>query len=203
MDNFKLIPVKEQDKQRFIIDIQEAFQLGFEEKYGSCDEKILPTEDIEESFAADGSEAYFAVVGDEIVGGAVIVINSKTGRNHLDLLYVKVGCQNKGIGKAIWGAIEALHPETKVWETYTPYFERRNIHFYVNQLGFQIVEFYNQKHKESNQRSNDVRGMPFEECSDFFRFEKAMKQKEMSFSQKTFMSDCTSRENNTNGVMRK
>ncbi len=30
-----------------------------------------------------------------------------------------------------------------VWETCTPYFEKRNIHFYVNKCKFHIVEFYN------------------------------------------------------------
>ena len=40
---------------------------------------------------------------------------------------------------------ERLHPETKVWETCTPYFEKRNIHFYVNKCGFHIVEFLNEK----------------------------------------------------------
>ena len=40
-------------------------------------------------------------------------------------------------------AVEAMHPEINVWETITPYFEKRNIHFYVNRCGFHIVEFWN------------------------------------------------------------
>lgn len=28
----------------------------------------------------------------------------------------------------------------------TPYFEKRNIHFYVNRCGFHIVEFWNKHH---------------------------------------------------------
>ena len=32
--------------------------------------------------------------------------------------------------------IEKKHPNTKVWETVTPYFEKRNIHFYVNLCNF-------------------------------------------------------------------
>ena len=39
-----------------------------------------------------------------------------------------------------------MHPEIRVWETVTPYFEKRNIHFYVNRLGFHIVEFWNKYH---------------------------------------------------------
>jgi len=59
----------------------------------------------------------------------------------LAFLYVKVGVQSKGIGQSIWKAIEAMHPEIEVWETCTPYFDRRNIHFYINRCGFHAVEF--------------------------------------------------------------
>lgn len=32
------------------------------------------------------------------------------------------------IGYAAWCVVEKMHPEVKVWETMTPYFETRNIH---------------------------------------------------------------------------
>lgn len=175
MSKLKLMPVTEQKKHIFIKEIQEAFQAGYESEYGPCSEIILPEKDIEESFTAKGSEAYFAVIDGEIVGGAIIVINTETGRNHLDLLYVKAGCQSKGTGQAIWRSIEELHPETKIWETETPYFEKRNIHFYVNKLGFNIVEFYNQNHKNPHQNGKPAGGMSEETGFDFFRFEKIMK----------------------------
>ena len=41
-----------------------------------------------------------------------------------------------------------MYPDTKVWETCTPYFEKRNIHFYVNKCGFHIVKFINEKNPE-------------------------------------------------------
>ena len=59
-------------------------------------------------------------------------------------------------GYAAWCAVEQLNPEVKVWETCTPYFEKRNIHFYVNKCGFHIVEF--------------VRG-----DDEMFRFQKIMR----------------------------
>ena len=77
---------------------------------------------------------------------SINAIDTKTKHNHLDLLFVKSGTQGKGIGKAIWFAIEKLYPDTKIWETCTPYFEKRNIHFYVNVCGFHITEFFNEKH---------------------------------------------------------
>ena len=76
-------------------------------------------------------EAYEAIAADgQRLGGAIIVIKADEHRGELAFLYVKVGVQSKSIGQTIWKAIEAMHPETEVWETCTPYFDRRNIHFY-------------------------------------------------------------------------
>ena len=76
-------------------------------------------------------EAYEALAADgQRLGGVIIVIKADEHRGELAFLYVKVGVQSKGIGQTIWKAIEAMHPETEVWETCTPYFDRRNIHFY-------------------------------------------------------------------------
>ena len=69
-----------------------------------------------------------------------------------------------------WKEIETLYPDTKVWETCTPYFDKRNIHFYVNRLGFHIVEYFNEKHPDTN-RPQDC----YEEDDGMFRFEKIMK----------------------------
>ena len=57
--------------------------------------------------------------------------------------HVNPDVHSKGIGQAAWKAVEQMHPEIKLWETVTPYFEKRNIHFYVNRCGFHIVEFWN------------------------------------------------------------
>ena len=148
--NFGLMPMTKDDIPTFKKDIQEAFQKGFEDVYGKIEETILPEKDIDHSLEAEGSIAYKAVIDDEIVGGAVIVINEDTQHNHLDLLYVKYGTQTKGIGFKIWSKIEQLHPETKVWETCTPCFEKRNIHFYVNKCNFHIVKYINEKNPDPN-----------------------------------------------------
>ena len=168
--NFKLLPMTEADLPAFKSDIQEAFQKGFEDVYGKTDDIILPKKDIDRSLKAEGSAAYKAVVDGETVGGAVVVIYKKTQHNHLDLLYVKYGTQPKGIGFAIWNAIEKLYPETNVWETCTPYFEKRNIHFYVNKCKFHIVEFQC-KNKPSADAPEDFVGDGGE---GMFVFEKIM-----------------------------
>lgn len=80
-----------------------------------------------------------------MVGGAIIVIDEKTQQNHLDFLFVKCSAQNKGIGKSIWFELEKLYPNTNVRATCTPYFDKRNIHFYVNVCGFHITEFLKPK----------------------------------------------------------
>ncbi len=171
--SLKLIPLKEENIAEFKAGIQQAFQYGYEVECGVSDEIILPEEDIDSSLNAEGAEAYQAIINGEVVGGVVVVIDNKTQHNHLDLLFVKVGCQSKGVGQAIWNEIEKLHPETKVWETCTPYFEKRNIHFYVNKLKFHIVEFYNHLHRDPNSPET-VGGMPADQGDYFFRFEKVM-----------------------------
>lgn len=139
--DFVLLKLDTTDLKQFKCDMQEAFQKGFEAVYGKTAERILPEKDIDSSLYTEGAITYKAVSEGKTVGGAVVVIDDRTQHNHLDLHYVKYGTQSKGIGKMIWDSIESLHPETKVWETCTPYFDRRNIHFYVNKCGFYIVEY--------------------------------------------------------------
>ena len=174
MDKMILRPIiSVEDKNTFINEIQDAFQNSYTKEFGEFEKTILPTEDIEESFNARGSEAYFAEIDGERVGGAIIVIDDETGYNSLHLLYVKPGLQNHGNGLRIWKAIEELHSETKIWETHTPYYDKRNIHFYVNRCGFKIVEFFNPKHKDPHQTEDSTGNIP-EENNYFFRFEKEM-----------------------------
>lgn len=79
-----------------------------------------------------------------------IVVHLDGSRGELDLLFVSPDAHSKGIGYAAWRAMERLHPEVTVWQAVTPYFETRNIHFYVNRCGFHIVEFYNSHHPDPN-----------------------------------------------------
>lgn len=166
--DFALLPLEEKDIPLFKKDMQEAFQFGTAAEFSELDEEILPEKDIDESLGKKGAAAYKAVVDGKLSGGAIVVIDKQTGRNHLDFLYVKHGTQSKGLGQLIWREIERLYPETKVWETCTPYFEKRNIHFYINRLGFHAVEFFNPHHKDENIPDDMVGG------DYFFRFEKEM-----------------------------
>ena len=104
-----------------------------------------------------------------------VVLKTEPGadKGELELLFVLPEVHSKGIGQAAWKAVEALHPEIRVWETITPYFEKRNIHFYVNRCGFQIVEFWN-KHFHGPQIPEDEAGN-WEEDDEMFLFRKVVK----------------------------
>jgi len=168
----EIFPLKTEDCALFKKDMQDAFQFGFEVEFGPSTELILPEKDIDSSMQTNGSIAFKAVMDGTIVGGAIVVIDSKTQKNQLHFLYVKVGYQGKGIGYQIWNQIEKTYPKTEIWETHTPYFEKRNIHFYVNKCGFHIVEFYCPWHKDSQEELGLDGGMANETGDYFFRFEK-------------------------------
>ncbi len=147
--SLQLLSLTPADLPAFKRDMQTAFQLGAEE--GGCpgDEQILPESHIDRSLNTPGALAYKAVQDGRMVGGAIIVLDAHH-RGHLDFLYVKHSVQSRGIGKFIWCEIERLHPDVTVWETCTPYFEKRNIHFYINVCGFHIVDFFNARHPDPN-----------------------------------------------------
>ncbi len=108
------------------------------------------------------------------MGGVVLNINTDTQYNSLDLFFIYPESHNKGLGQKSWRAIEATYPETKVWTTVTPYFEKRNINFYINKCGFHIVEFYNKFHPEKNYEVNGIEDGIDSNEDDFFKFEKIM-----------------------------
>ena len=170
-----LVPLTANDWEQFIKENQEAFNYGALEEFGLRDDhfeedgEIISRKTIEQSI--DSGEAYRIMQGGDPVGGVVIKVDGKRGE--LDLLFVSPKAHSKGIGYAAWRAVEQMHPEVKVWETVTPYFEKRNIHFYVNRCGFHIVEFYNSHHPDPN--DPDAGHEIDEQFPDgMFRFEKRM-----------------------------
>ncbi len=143
-----LIPLTPADREQFILDNQEAFKFGAVEEFGLRDDhfeedgKIISRETIEHCIDDPDSEAYRILCEGRIAGGVILKIDKETHHNHLEILFISPKEHSKGIGYGAWLAVEALHPETRVWETCTPYFEKRNIHFYINKCGFSAVEFF-------------------------------------------------------------
>ena len=176
-----LVPVEADDREQFILDNQWAFKYGAMEEFGMRDDhfeedgEIISRKTIERSIDSPDSETYRIVVEGRKVGGVILKINKETNRNELEILFVSPEEHTKGIGYGAWLAIEALHPETVVWETFTPYFETRNIHFYVNKCGFQIDQFWCEYFKPDHEMPNDEEHDPDEGPDEMFRFIKVMK----------------------------
>jgi N-acetylglutamate synthase-like GNAT family acetyltransferase len=174
--NIQLLPLREEETIAFKEEMQKAFEHGFKShSHDNVDDaddsnqwQVLPDKDFYQSLEAEGAEAYEAISEDgQRVGGAILSIHKNEGE--LAFLYVKVDVQSKGIGQAIWKTIEAQHPETEVWETCTPYFDRRNIHFYINRCGFHAVEFFNEHHPAPHMPEQ------FDQEDGLFKFVKRMK----------------------------
>ena len=166
--DIRLVPLAQEDKEAFIRDLQVSFKKAVVETFGDDGKEVITRENITDCFAMEGAESYHIVADGVVVGGTVVAIHSDTKRSELLLFFVKVDRHSRGLGLAAWQAIEARYPQTEVWETHTPYFEKRNIHFYVNKCGFHIVEFFNKYHPESNVDYSD----PIPGGDGFFRFEK-------------------------------
>ena len=166
-----LKPLDNEDRERFIRDNQDAFNYGALEEFGRRDDhfeeegEIISHETIER--AIEEGEAYRIISDDKTAGG--VVLHTKGEEGELDLLFVSPQVHSRGIGYAAWQEVEKMHPEVRVWTTVTPYFEVRNIHFYVNRCGFHIVEFFNSHHPDPNDPD-----MPEGEDDGMFRFEKRM-----------------------------
>ena len=173
MASITLTRLTEDDREQFILDNQEAFNYGALVEFGLRDDhfeeegEIISRETIEQSI--DGGEAYRIREDGMIVGGVVIKVEGDRG--DLDLLFVSPRVHSKGVGHAAWCAVEKLHPEVTVWETVTPYFEKRNIHFYVNKCGFHIVEFFNKFHPDPNDPES-AQELDDQFPEGMFRFEK-------------------------------
>ena len=167
-----------EDREQFIKDNQEAFNYGALEEFGlrddhfEEDEQIISRDTIIRSI--ENGETYRIIQDGEIVGGLILKVEGRKG--DLDILFVSPKVHSKGIGYKAWCEVEKLYPEVEVWETVTPYFEKRNIHFYVNRCGFHIVEFYNNHHPDPNDPDAEVRDMDEQFPDGMFRFEKRMNQ---------------------------
>ena len=176
-----LEPLEDEDREQFVLDNQEAFNYGALEEFGRRDEhfeedgQIISRATIERCI--DEGEAYRIVQGGEKVGGAIVKVEGDRGE--LEILFVSPHAHSRGVGYAAWCEIERMYPEAKVWGLVTPYFETRNIHFYVNRCGFHIVEFFNSHHPDPN--DPDTAGTAGYAALDdgqfpdgMFRFEKRM-----------------------------
>ena len=145
MPSITLEPLRDSDREQFIRDNQEAFRYGAIEEFGLRDDhfeepgEVISRATIDESI--DKGEAYRIVLDGRYVGGAIVSVSGDRG--DLQILFVTPNDHSKGIGYQAWCA-KKMYPQVRIWETCTPYFEKRNIHFYVNRCGFHIIRFSNE-----------------------------------------------------------
>ena len=177
-----LLPLTADDREQFILDNQWAFKYGAMIEFGERDDhtnddgEIISRKTIERCIDEPENETYRIVVNEKNVGGVILKIDKETHHNHLEILFTLPNEHSRGIGYGAWLAVEALHPETRVWETCTPYFEKRNIHFYVNKCGFQIDQFWCEHFiPEHDFEEDDEEHDPDEGPNEMFRFIKVMK----------------------------
>ena len=176
-----LMPLTEDDREQFILDNQWSFKYGALQEFGERDNhidddgEIISRKTIERCIDAPDSETYRIVLDGRKVGGVILKINKETNVNELEILFVSPEEHTKGIGYGAWLAVEELHPETKVWETCTPYFEKRNIHFYVNKCGFKIDEFWCEYFQPALPMPDDEEHDEGEGPDVMFHFVKVMK----------------------------
>lgn len=171
-----LVPLQNYDRDQFVRDNQKAFLYGATEEFGLRDShveedgEIISRKTILASLDAPGSRTYRILRDGNVVGGLILIVDEEARKGTLDILFVDSSAHSQGIGQAAWAKVEALFPQIDVWTTHTPYFETRNIHFYVNRLGFKIVAYYNARFPDAEHRfveDNDTSGM--------FKFEKRIR----------------------------
>ena len=176
-----LVPLTPEDREQFILDNQWVFKFGAMLEFGKRDDhinddgEIISRETIEHCMDDANNETYRIILDGKKVGGVILKIDKKSHHNHLELFFVLPEEHSKGIGYGAWQAVEALHPETLVWETCTPYFEKRNIHFYVNKCGFQIDQFWCAYFQPEQGMPDEEEHDPNEGPDEMFRFIKVMK----------------------------
>ena len=181
-----LSPLEKDDYEQFIKDNQRSFKYGALEEFGMRDNhlnkegEIISRKTIEKSINNKKSETFRIILDGKKVGGVIIKIDKEKKVGELEILFINPEEHSKGIGFKTWNMIEKMYPDIDVWETFTPYFEKRNIHFYVNKCGFQIVEFFHKFHRlqfQENEDNEDI-GEVDEGPDEMFRFQKIIRKKE-------------------------
>lgn len=168
--NILLHRITEQDFGDFRNDVKNVLSIAVIDKFGRPRTgNIVEDEEIDEVICTPNAVVYWICADAIKVGGAALHIDNATGKNSLGLFYLYPDFHGKGLGCRAWKTIEQMYPRTKVWEVITPYFEKRNIHFYINKCGFSAVEFFCDLHRDPAAKKLSE---PYRK--EYFRFEKHM-----------------------------
>lgn len=83
-----------------------------------------------------GADSYSVLVDGQLAGVVIVFCNPQLRENFLGCIFLDPTLRGQGLGKQVWDMVEAMYPEVKTWRTETPLCSRRNLHFYINKLGF-------------------------------------------------------------------
>ena len=169
--DIRLRKMEVEEADWFLRKMKSSFEQGVLDRFGDVSAAPVPPEKEVKTSFADGCCDVFILLADGTPAGGTIIKREEKGKYSLDLLFIFKAWQNQKIGFAAWQAIEAHYPDAALWETCTPYFDRRNIHFYLNKCGFCITEFFNTFHRDEKDLTDQFRDAGM---SGFFRFEKRM-----------------------------
>ena len=161
--------VMESEYGLFRQDVKDIFAIAVSEEFADKDEDIISDEDINKSLYACDSLVLNITLNHKKIGGIIVRIDEAGRHGVLEILYLYQEYHNRGLGQTVLEHIEDRFPKVRKWELITPYFEKRNIHFYVNKCGFHIVEFFNQHHSGGAACDSDEKHK-----GEYFRFVKVM-----------------------------
>lgn len=175
-DEVNLVPVLSAELDDVALRLQRSFTAAAVEGFGYTLDQPIPSDaDVHSSLRGENVEVLHINFRGEHVGAAVISSEAQVGVSSLDMFFIDGGKQNHGLGSRAWEMIEARYPRTRIWLTSTPYFDTRNIHFYVNKCGFKIVEFFHSGHPDPHAPSKSAEESdPQDGTNQMFAFEKVM-----------------------------
>lgn len=74
------------------------------------------------------------------IGAIMMFIHEDTKDGHLSLLFIDCDFMGSGYGEMAWRFIEHAYPFIEVWTLNTSAVSYRNHCFYINKLGFHVVQ---------------------------------------------------------------
>ena len=133
-------------------DAQKMINRSFASNYSYFPQSICYDENepigilsIRHYFNSDKSKTMALIAEGKIIGGVVLTV-CEDSNSYVNLFYIDVDMQKKGLGYASWLAVEREFSQIKSWILETPICLIKNACFYVNKCGFSIVKIKDQKH---------------------------------------------------------
>ena len=130
-----LSPLEKDDREQFIKDNQRSFKFGATEEFGMRDNhfeedgETISRKTIENSIDSKDAKTFRIIHENKKIGGVVVKIDKENKKGELELLFINPEIHSKGAGYSTWLEIEKMFPEIEVWETFTPYFEKKKYSF--------------------------------------------------------------------------